>query len=85
MDIAGLGDLFDVLLTVNCFCFFLFCFFKQTEHHVLQSISFPPHRCSGVFDLSILEVESTEETGPKPHTGDKLSTGPLLIVCTFLL
>ncbi|MCJ8738507.1 hypothetical protein PDJAM_G00036680 [Pangasius djambal] len=26
-------------------------------------------RCSGVFDLSILEVENTEETGPTPHTG----------------
>ncbi|KAF5906329.1 helicase SRCAP isoform X1, partial [Clarias magur] len=25
--------------------------------------------CCGVFDLSILEVESTEETGPTPHTG----------------
>ncbi|KAL6475282.1 hypothetical protein MHYP_G00163220 [Metynnis hypsauchen] len=32
-------------------------------------------RCSGILDLSILEVESTEETGPTPHTGAVCSRG----------
>lgn len=55
-------------------------------YQVHHSIFFtPPPRCSGVFDLSILEVESTEETGPTPHTGDALLPAPLLIVCTSLL
>lgn len=42
-------------------------------------------RCCGVFDLSILEVEITEETGPTPHTGDALFPSPLLTECTSLV
>lgn len=68
-------DLSDLSLTI---------FFPQCIKSTIVSFLSPP-RCSGVFDLSILEVESTEETGPTPHTGDALLPAPLLIVCTSLL
>ncbi|KAK1793946.1 hypothetical protein P4O66_010859, partial [Electrophorus voltai] len=43
--------------------------------HKSFSLTFLFRRWSGILDLSILEVESTEETGPTPHTGSVCSRG----------